>query len=422
MGGDGIDVRSLRDGELADWLRALNTGFLNEPTPTARDVAGRTEIVADSRVRGAFDAGRCVATYRSFDQQVTAVGGAPVASNAISNITVSPTHRRRGLLSRLIDLDLRAARERGDTLATLVAAEYRIYGRFGFGPATRGTEWVIDVARTGLDPRWSGPAEPGARIDLVDLADVRVIGPVLYDEFRRRQPGATNRDAMWWRRTTGELRLDSPPWKEPFYAAYRNADGAVEGLIAYRTEEKWGEGKQPLNTAVVEELVALTPAAERALWEYVCSIDWIVTVRTGMLAPDTLLPDLFPDARAARAATQGDWLWVRLLDVAAALSARTYEGTGSVVLDVVDEPQGAGGPSGGRFRLDASPQGAQCVPTTAAADLTLSLGTLAWLWLGEGSVQRLLALGRITEERPGAAAAADALFRTSRRPWCPDIF
>lgn len=215
------------------------------------------------------------------------------------------------------------------------------------------------------------------------------------------------------------LRLDRAPWRDPFFAVYRSAAGEVEGLVSYESDDNWGDANQPLNTVSVNWLIAVTPAAERALWQYLCSIDWIVTVKTGRRAPDDLLPRFLPDPRAARITTQSDWLWVRILDVVRALEARTYEGSGgSLVLEVTDRD----GLSAGRYRLDAGPEGASCAPTTRDAELVLDVGELAALWLGDESAVRLAALGRVREERAGAASIADALLRTSRRPWCPDIF
>lgn len=245
-----------------------------------------------ARTQGVFDAGRCVATFRSFAQELTMVGGATVPSDAVTNVTVSPTHRRRGLLSRMMATDLAAAKDRGDVVATLIAAEYPIYGRYGFGPAAWTTEWEIDVPRAGLDPRWSGPsaADGGGRIDLVDGAEVRKLGPALHDRLRARQHGAVSRNARWWDLNTGENLPPNDSWTEPFYAVYRNADGDADGLLSYRADDKWGDAKQPLNRASVRSLIAETPAAERALWHFVCSIDWITTVRSGHRAPDDLLP------------------------------------------------------------------------------------------------------------------------------------
>ena len=132
---------------------------------------------------------------------------------------------------------------------------------------------------------------------------------------------------------------------------YRNADGEVDGLLVYRADDNWGDAKQPLNRATVLGLIAETPAAERALWHFVCSIDWITTVRSGHRAPDDLLPLLLPDPRAARIVTQADWLWVRILDVVRALEARTYAAPATLILDIHD-PAGL---AGGRFRLDVGP-------------------------------------------------------------------
>ncbi|MCX4763131.1 GNAT family N-acetyltransferase [Streptomyces sp. NBC_01275] len=412
-----IDVRRITDTETPAWIRTLDTGFLRATPLTEDTLAARRALLEGARVSGAFEAGKCVATFRSFPQQLTAVGGATVPADAVSSVAVAPTHRRRGLLTRLMTEDLAAAKDRGDVVATLVAAEYRIYGRYGFGPATWTTEWTIDVTRAGLDPRWSGP-EDGGRIDLVDAEEVRKLGPDLHERLRLAQPGAVSRTDRWWEVNTGDLRPYGDSWTEPFYAVHRSADGEVEGLVSYETNDNWTDGKQPLNTASVNWLISTTPAAERALWRFLCSIDWIARVKTGYRAPDDLLPLLLPDPRAASVTTQADWLWLRVLDVVAALEARTYDATGAVVLEIVDRA----GLAGGRFLLDAAPDGASCTPTTRDADLTLDVADLAALWLGDESVARLAALGRVREERAGAARGADALLRTSGRPWCPDLF
>ncbi|WMD09619.1 GNAT family N-acetyltransferase [Streptomyces sp. FXY-T5] len=413
---DDIDVRPIAESEFGDWLRAVNTGFLRAAPLTDEEVEGRRERFVEGRNLAAFDRGRCVATFRSFDQELTAVGGASVPADAISGVTVTATHRRRGLLSRMMARDLAAAKERGDVVATLIAAEYPIYGRYGFGPATWMAEWTVDVPRAGLDARWAGPAG-GGRIDLVEGEDVRKLGPELHERLRRRQPGAIDRDDMWWKLNTGALGWDTS-WKPSFYAVYRSASGEVEGMAAYEVDDNWGDAKQPLNTATVRWLIGVTPAAERALWEYVCSVDWVVKVKSGWRAPDDLLPHFLPDPRAARITSLADWLWVRVLDVERALEARTYEGTGALVLEVA----GVDGLTGGRYRLEASPEGASCTPTTQSAELELGIGELGALWLGDESAVRLAELGRVREERAGAARKADALLRTSRRPWCPDMF
>ncbi|MFF0403236.1 GNAT family N-acetyltransferase [[Kitasatospora] papulosa] len=416
-----LDPRLVTAAEYPDWLRAVGTGFLraSAAVPGEEEVAVRLAHTDLARVQGVFDAGRCVATFRSFAQELTVVGGAKVRADAVTAVTVTPTHRRRGLLSRMIATDLAAAKERGDVVASLIAAEYPIYGRYGFGPAAWATEWEIDVPRAGLDPRARIPSEAdGGRIELVDGADVRKLGPELHTRLAARQHGVVSRDERWWQRSTGVDLPAYETWTEPFYAVYRSADGETDGLIAYRADDRWGDGKQPLNKATVVGMTAVTPAAERALWQFVCSIDWITTVRTGYRAPDDLVPLLLPDPRAARVVTYADWLWLRVLDVPRALEARTYATGAALVLDVRD-PAGL---AGGRFLLEVSPSGASCVPTTRDADLSLDVGELGTLYLGDESALRLAALGRIEEHRAGAAAEADTVFRAPRRAWCPDVF
>ncbi|MFI8389180.1 GNAT family N-acetyltransferase [Streptomyces sp. NPDC085540] len=412
-----LDVRPIAESELPDWVRAVHTGFLTRHRVTEADIAQRAKYCDFSRMQGAFDPdnGRCVAALRSFPQELTVPGGAAVRATAISNVSVLPTHRRQGLLTRMMAAEFAAAEARGDALATLIAAEYPIYGRYGFGPAASLVEWEIDVARTGLDRRLSAPVD-GGRIDLVDVKELRRVGPELHERLRAQTPGAVNRDERWWSLATGLEQWSYHPYEDKFYAVYRTAEGEVAGLAVYSADDHWTDAKVPQSTVQVKDLLAVTPQAERALWQFLCSIDWVLKVRTGYRAPDDLAPQMLPDPRSARVVSAVDFMWVRVLDVVRALGARTYEVPGVLVLEVTDET----GPAAGRYRLDAG-TGA-CERTEEAADLRLDVAALGSLYLGDASAVRLAALGQVTEERPGAAALADAVFRTARRPWCPDIF
>jgi GNAT superfamily N-acetyltransferase len=148
-----IAVRPITEPELPTWLRAVNTGFLRPPTVPQEELQARRAHFTPGRSLAAFDGETCVATFRSFPQELTAVGGTPVPADAITAVTVTATHRRRGLLTRMMAHDLAAAKARGDVVATLIAAEYRIYGRYGFGPATE----------PGTDPGHRRPGRPVAR-------------------------------------------------------------------------------------------------------------------------------------------------------------------------------------------------------------------------------------------------------------------
>ncbi|MDT0442048.1 GNAT family N-acetyltransferase [Streptomyces johnsoniae] len=398
------------------WVRAVSTGFLTPPDADPDSIERRRTHLGPGRNRGAFEGDRCVATFRSFDQQLTVPGGRAVLANAISGVTVLATHRRRGLLSRLMADDLADAKERGDAAATLIAAEYLIYGRFGFGPATTFTSWRVNGQRTGLDPRWSLPESEGS-LSFADGAEVRKTGPELHERFRLGQPGAIDRKAQFWRVCTGDLRFGPAPWVEPFHVLYRDAAGVPQGLVTFAIEDRWEAG-MPVGTATVRSLVATGPAAEAVLWRFLLSMDRVTSVVSGPVAPDSVLPLILPNPRAAEVAERADFLWLRPLDLPALLGARTYGAEGELVLDVRD-PMGL---AEGRYLLTAAPEGGRAVPTTRRPDLVLSTGALAQLYLGDESAERLVAAGLADAETTRAAARADLLFRTGRRPWCPDIF
>ncbi|MFG3254355.1 GNAT family N-acetyltransferase [Streptomyces sp. NPDC048172] len=423
------EVRTLADipgtpdapDPLHDWLRAFNTGFYRSAEVSAEETERRRGGTDPERTQGAYDGGRCVATFRTTPQRLTVPGGAALPSCAVTNVAVAPTHRRRGLLTEMMANGLAAARERGDAFASLVSAEYPIYGRHGFGAATWTTEWEVEVARAGLDRRYSGPADDGdgGRVELLDAAAYREAAAGAHERFRAQpqRQGAIDRTDRWWRIFTGALRFPGDGYDSPFFAVYRDADGEPQGAVAYTVDSRW-ESKQPQQTATVDDLFATTPAGERALWRYVLAMDWVLKVRTGPRAPDDILPLLLPDPRAARVLTHADFLWLRPLDVPAMLEARTYAVSGTLVLELRDKA----GLAGGRYRLEAGPDGTACRTTRDEPGLSMDIGELGALYLGDESAVRLAALGRIAEHREGAAARADTLFRTARRPWCPDMF
>jgi predicted acetyltransferase len=415
-----LEIRAISADDLPAWLRAVAVGFLKGGEVTDEEVEVRRGGMDLDRTQGAFEGGRCVATFRTTPQRMTVPGGAALPSCAVTNVTVSPTHRRRGLLTRMMREAMSTAKERGDAFASLIAAEYPIYGHHGFGPAAWTSEFEVDVPRTGLDRRYSGPPEGEGRVDLVELDELRRVAPEFHERFRAQphRQGVIDRNDRWWRMNTGELRFPDDEWARPFSAVHRDAAGVVQGTVTYTAKHDTWHNKLPHVTLSVEKLEAATPEAERALWHFLLSVDWVTTLRSGFRAPDDVLPLLLPDPRAARVASNADFLWLRPLDVPRMLEARTYAVPGTLVLDLHD----AAGLAGGRFRLETGPGGAKCAPTTDDADLAMDVAELGTLYLGDEAATRLTTLGRVREHTPGAAAWADALLRTARRPWCPDVF
>ncbi|MFR9675932.1 GNAT family N-acetyltransferase [Streptomyces sp. TR02-1] len=415
-----LEIRTLSPEDLPAWLRAVAVGFAIAAEAGDDEIEARRGGIDPDRTQGVFDGERCVGTFRTTPQRMTVPGGATLSSCAVTNVTVSATHRRRGLLTRMMGSALRTARERGDAFASLIAAEYPIYGRYGFGPAAWTTEFSVDVPRTGMDRRYSGPPEDEGSVDLVGIDEFLRLAPEFHERYRvlPHRQGTIDRTDRWWQVATGRIRYPSEDFVTPFCAVHRDRDGVVQGTVRYTTKHDTWHNKLPHVTLSVEKLEAATPAAERALWHYLLSVDWVTTLRSGHRAPDDVLPLLLPDPRAAHPTTHADFLWLRPLDVPRMLEARTYAVPGTLVLDLHDRD----GLAGGRFRLEAGTGGAKCAPTTDAPDLSMDIAELGTLYLGDEATTRLVSLGRVTEHHEGAATTADALLRTARRAWCPDVF
>ncbi|MCX4748193.1 GNAT family N-acetyltransferase [Kitasatospora sp. NBC_01287] len=416
---DEIEIRALGEDEVGVWGAAVNTGFLLTGQPDGAEYRRLRHY--PGRMVGAFDGGRCVGTFRSMPFELTLPGGALLPVSAITGVTVTQTHKRRGLLSRMMARDLAASRDRGEAVAILIAAEYAIYGRFGFGPATEHHGWLVDLRRSG-GIRTDLPASfaaVGGRLDLVDMTELAKIGPELHERWRRGRPGAISRDEAYWGAATGQLKPPGHSWKEPFAVVHRDAAGVVTGLATYQVEDHW-DGSYPDCTLKVRDLLALDRATEVSLWRYLCSVDWVSKVQAPNVGPDSPLPLLLVDPRGTKPYEENtDFTWLRVLDLPAAFAARRYAGAGRVVLEVTDPA----GYVAGRWALTADAEGAgQAVETADEPDLALDARALGTLYLGAESASRLAAGGLVEELRPGAAFALDRLLSTPLKAWNPDSF
>jgi predicted acetyltransferase len=405
-----IDVRTISDEDVPAWCAGVNTGFLN-PAGDADAEARRPGLYLD-RTWAGFDGKTVVATLRSFPAELTVPGGGALAASAVTAVTTTSTHRRRGLASRLIAAELAASVGRAEPVSVLIAAEWGIYGRFGYGAATEHQTTTVDALAGRFRNR------PEGTVEYVDRNTARALAPEVYERHRAQRPGEISRSQRYWDIEFGILRY--PSWTEPkpgFYVVARDPGGSAIGVARYQFEDKW-ESRQRRGEVAVQIFVAGEPAAEALLWHHLVTLDMAAIVRAEDRPVDELLPWLLTDARHARPTDRSDFLWVRPLDIAAALSARSYPVPGQVVVEVVD-PSGL---TGGRFALDGGPDGASCVPTTTSADLTVDTAVLGTVYLGGYRLRTLAAAGLVDEHSAGAVARADAMFRGAVTAWCSTWF
>ncbi len=404
-----IEVRTITDDEVPAWSTALNTGFHNPAGDIDAD-SRRQGLILDRTYAG-FDGDRIVATLRSFPATLTVPGGT-LATSALTAVTTTSTHRRRGIASRMVAADLAASKARGERASILIAAEWGIYGRFGYGPATEHQVLTVDSVAGRLRDR------PQGTVEYVGRDTARTLAPEIFERHRLASPGEITRNDRYWDVNFGILPI--PGWggsKPAFYVVARDLDGSPVGLARYQCEEKW-EHRRPKSRANVQVLVSADPTGYALLWDHLLGLDLIASVRVEDRSPDELLLWLLTDARHAEASERSDFLWVRPLDVAGMLAARTYLVAGRLVIDVRD----AAGFAAGRHALDGGPDGATCEPTDDSPDLTVGAAALGSVYLGGHAVRTLAAAGLVEEHTKGAVAQADAMFRAQVTPWCSTWF
>ena len=400
-----FEVRATSDRD--EFARALNgiQQYFGGP-PTEEQLDRFMQYLPLDRMHAAFEDGTVVGGAGAFPFEMSVPGG-ELRCGGVTVVGVYPTHRRRGALRAMMDAQLGDMHERGEPIAALWASEETIYGRYGYGIAST----MGDIA---LPREWASFAEPLERrgmVRFVEPEEAATLFPPVWEALMRQRPGMFRRTESWWRlRTT---RIPDEQKDNPARFVVLEQDGEAQAYAIFKSEMKFGRGV-PASTLNVREAIGTTPQATAEIWRFLLDIDWQATITTSLLPPDHPLFLLLANPRRADYKVI-DGLWVRLVDVGAALSGRAYAGDGSIVFDVRDAvcPWNEG-----RWRV--SPDGAG--RTDDEAEIALDVATLGSAYFGATSFAQLRGALRLEEISLGAVDRADALFAWRPLPWCPEIF
>ncbi len=403
----GIEIRPIEPDEFEAFRHTLAMAFHFDPTEES-SLARRLEY---DRTVAAYDGDALVGTGGAFSLKLTVPGGAQVATGGTTVVSVRPTHRRQGLLRSMMQAHFDDVAAREELLAALWASDSGIYGRFGYGPATQRLELDVDKHHA----EFADEPPPG-RVDFVPVDDVLSALQTVYDRVVSERAGMFTRSEEWWRTTI----LDDPEerrngWSAARYAVYTE-DGAPQGYVKYRAKENWERG-HGAGKVGISELIAATTPATAGLWRLLCGLDLVAELKHWNAPVDEILPWLLVNPRRVQAEVT-DALWVRLMDVPAALAARRYRVPGRLVIEVVD----AALPDvGGVFELHGGPDGAECKPSDAEPELRLDAMALGAAYLGGTRLTTLARAGHVAAA-PDVVERADLLFSWPEAPWCQEVF
>jgi predicted acetyltransferase len=365
-----------------------------------------SKVLDIDRMHAAFEDGEIVGGGGAFTFDLSVPGGTlPCAG--VTVVGVYPTHRRRGVLRMIMDAQLRDVHERGEPIAALWASEETIYGRFGYGLAS----WAGDVK---IKKEWNAFAQPferRGRVRFVTAEEAAERFPPVWEALRRLRPGVFARSKDWWELRT--LRIPDEEKANPRRFVALELDGETQGYAVFRSHPGFEAGVSNARLEVLEA-IASTPQAAAELWRFLLDVDWTATVEAESLPPDhPLFMSLANPRRIGY--RMGDGLWVRLVDVGAALSGRTYLNDAAIVFDVRDAvcPWNEG-----RWKLE----GGVAARTDDAADIACDVSVLGSAYLGAVSFAQLRDALRVEELVDGAVERADAVFGWRPLPWCPEIF
>lgn len=352
----------------------------------------------------AREGGRIIGTATVLDATMT-LPAAPAARCAgVTSVTTAPTHRRRGVLTSLMRRQLDDLHERGWAWATLYASESAIYGRYGYGAAIHSLAGRIDRTWT----TYTTPVEPAA-VDQLTVTEALDRVPPIYAAVADRVPGMLAVSPLLWRH-----RIAWDPAGDRGGASGRFVVALDDRAYAmYRIRTDWSS-EGPDATLQVEECLATDVEAHRQIWSFLFGIDLVQHIAIQRLAVDHPLPWWLAERQRLRLSASMP-LYVRLVDVGAALSQRGTRHDGGVVVDVSDRfcPWNAR-----RWAIEGDGTALRCGPSGAStADVAIDAGELASLSLGGVHPDELARAGLIDELTPGALARLAALLASDRQPY-----
>ena len=395
-----LELRAITADEFESWARAESRAHSNRLADDPDELRPHFDLTRSIAV---FDGANIVGGSHSHLLEMSVPGGT-VNVAGVSNVAVQPTHRRRGIMTRMMRHQLDGIHERGEPLAALFASESLIYGRFGYGVGSQHEYWTLERQHNG----YARPCESPGQIVFIDPEDIVAELPEVFRRSAAGRPGVFQRAMHHWRRDSQlpEHREGGPGGL--FYAAYVE-DGKIDGYATYRT-------RRP--ALIVNELMATTPAANAALWRFCFDMDLIERTEAIKRPLDDPMPWLLADPRRLQRSVR-DGLWLRIVDVAAALELREYLANGRLTLEVRDDFCAW---NSACFELDASLEGTHCRVAKSSPDLTVTVGALASAYLGAATFTTLAQSGLVAEHKAGALLKADRMFAVQYKPWTPANF
>ncbi|WP_432560560.1 GNAT family N-acetyltransferase [Granulicoccus sp. GXG6511] len=400
------------------WWESVMLGFL-APSPQEMTVEWvLRESVGDNWLqRGCYDtslpaealsAEHPVGTFVSFDKSIN-VGGAVIPAHLITDVTVRPSHRRRGVLRRMMVDDLAEAHEKGHALAALTVTEATIYGRFGFGPAT-----FVQSVRLNTSTRFGLRTPSTGRVELTSQDQMGRVGAEIFERHQAITPGAVGRGVLYAEHRSGIF----DPRASDRNRSVRNAlhfddDGRPDGLVCYDVREEGGH-----YVLTVRDLVAVGTPAYLGLWEFLAGIDRVEQIDWPLAPIEDPLRWALVDQRAYEVTGIKDHLWLRILDPVAALSARRYSCPDQVFTLAVTDDLGL---ANGTYRIDVADGRAEVTRSADEPDATVGVEELGSIYLGGVPVRQLHVARRIGASDE-AADRLGHLLGGVRRPYCNTDF
>lgn len=390
--------------QLRSYAAGVRSGFLEPPHSDEGVQRWYDKTLLDAaRLRAVYDpergfglADEPIATFTSWSATInTGTGLYPI--DLISDVTVQASHRRQGLMRSLMTRDLRDAKDRGELFATLTAADALLYGRFGFGVAT--TERTLEVE---TDSRFSMARPSNGTVVFAKPSEITELRKELFEQFHAESFFSIERPSYYWQ-ADFEFQQSKP--RDDRAIVHLDGQGNPDGAAVFTNTT---------TEVTIHDLLSRDTGAELEMLQFLAQLEGPTKlIWKHCYDPRHPLPWALSDRRLVHTTQEADGVWARIVDVAGALEARSFEHDGEVAFEVVDPIDD----QSGNYQLRVTGGVAEVKPATGSPKVQVQLAALASLYSAIQGANELAVTGVISGPAD-EVAALDRIFARSKPGVC----
>lgn len=406
-----LSIKKINTTNIKDFAKAEAIPYTSDSTDY---YIKRLKMLADpKRALALADNDKIIGTANSFSEYISLPTNKSSKVAAVSYVSVQPTHRRQGILSEMMKLQLNQIYSQyKEPLAILWPSETAIYGRFGYAP-TREKHYKISKHNAKFI---SGLNDYPLETKILNKKEAINSYLEINNNLMNKRPGVMKLTKKWAERRIEDLSSKYLSTGPSYFVGIYDANKLV-GFVTYTIEGSNEYGNMP-SSLNIWDIIYINDKAAINIWNYCLNIDLVDEIYAKGVPEDDVLESLLisPGSLNARVTTG---FWIRIVDVIKALETRSYNEKGKLIFNLSDSIINQ---NNNTFLLDTKNQNPTCKISTESPDIEITINGLSEIYLGTFNLNNLIASQNLKIINKKIINFINRAFKENNTPFCPMHF